>query len=680
MTIQMNEKTICNVLAEKMMSAGPELKKLEGMFSNILTNHNASLPFDFCQGKLINPLNRIPQQIGIWTPVFENECLKYYKRNKDISNRFGGNDASWSDAETIHRASPHKKTIIYMGESVARGFVFDPVVTPAKLLKDKIARYDDYEIVDMACTGINASALLQTVQEVLELHPDMLVIHAGNNWWNAWWGNPSSQVTSSLIGLDIHQIKDVITQQVALYIRFLLESIVNLCKQTEVKLYFVLPEFNYSGWQNEFAIPGWLDDKTAARWQEHVQNANNYLALHKFSEMHAECNMALVLDNETSPLSLELMAKAEEGLGNTCVAKQYYQRSKDAVVWQYTTHTPRCPYFIEELIREIIGNSPDCELIDLPEIFYQRSGEIIPDKTLFVDYVHHSLKGMDWVSDALASAITQKSITMNLSEVYEKDCAGSYILAALHNANYSQQEDVIEYWLSKGLSVGNTEASCARDLAFITRQYSVDQKIAKELYTSINPSINKFLRAFHVSDHSGIRLREIINKYHPAEVESNEEVAPPDANNILVINNRNQHVFRRYPERYAVFTSMIYQNKLLINEVNPQSHFCIKSQAAGEYEVIVCIRSIFSAQGQRATIRINGKDTEVDLGLEWHSFNISTTLLDALDINITIIWSAFSGACEYHKELLSKDMIAGNRQLPIMRITGVIGQVIIKRC
>lgn len=680
MTIQVNEKKICNALAEKMMSAGPELKRLEGMFNNILANHNASLPFDFCQGKLINPLNRIPQQIGIWTPVFENELLKYYKRNKDISNRFGGNDASWSDIETIHRAPPHKKTIIYMGESVARGFIFDPVVTPAKLLKDKIVGYDDYEIVDMACTGINASALLQTVQEVLELHPDMLVIHAGNNWWNAWWGNPSSQVTSSLIGLDIHQIKDVITQQVTLYIRFLLESIVNLCKQTEVKLYFVLPEFNYSGWQNEFAVPGWLDDKATARWLEHVQNADNYLALRKYSEMRAECNMALVLDNETSPLTLELMAKAEEGLGNTFVAKEYYQKSKDAVVWQYTTHTPRCPYFIEELIREILGNSPDCELIDLPEIFYQRSGEIIPDKTLFVDYVHHSLKGMDWVSDALASAITQKNITMNLSEVYEKDCAGSYILAALHNANYSQQEDVIEYWLSKGLSVGNIKTSCAHDLAFLTRQYSVDQKISKKLYTSNNASINKFLRAFHVSDHSGIRLREIIKKYYPAELESSEEIPSLEHNGTLVINNRNQHIFRRYPERYAFFTSMIYQNKLLINEVNPQSHFCTKSQAAGEYKVIICIKSIYPTHGQRARISINGEDTGVDLGLEWHNFIFSTTLFDAQDINITILWPESSGSCEYHKELLAKNMVAGNRQLSVIRITGVIGQIIIRRC
>lgn len=124
--------------------------------------------------------------------------------------------------------------------------------------------------------------------------------------------------------------------------------------------------------------------------------------------MQAECNKALVLDNETSPLSLELMAKAEEGLGNTVIAKEYYIKAKNAVVWQYTTHTPRCPSFIEDLIREIIGQNPDCELIDLPEIFYQRSGKIIPDKTLFVDYVHHSLKGMDWVSDALASAITKK--------------------------------------------------------------------------------------------------------------------------------------------------------------------------------------------------------------------------------------------------------------------------------
>ncbi|ENZ7914798.1 hypothetical protein ACG99R_004921, partial [Klebsiella aerogenes] len=435
MTIQMNNKAICAALAEQMMSAGSPLKRLESIFSNRVLHQKDSLPFDYCDGKLVDPLNHIPQQIGIWSPVFEGTHLKYYKRNKELFNRFGGNDASWSETERLYRANPHKKTIIYLGESVARGFVFDPVVTPAKLLNDKISDHDDYEIVDLACTGMNASALLQTVQEALELHPDMLVIHAGNNWWNCWWGNPSGEVTTSLIGLDIHQIKGVITQQVTLYISFILQSIVNLCKKTEVKLYFVLPEFNYSGWQNEFAIPSWLDDQTSACWLGHMQNANNFYTLQKFPEMKAECNMALVLDNETSPLSLELMAKAEEGLGNNLIAKEYYIKAKNSVVWQYTTHTPRCPNFIEELIREIIGKNPECELIDLPELFYQRSGKVIPDKTLFVDYVHHSLKGMDWVSDAIASAITKKNTFINLSEVYEKDCAGSYLLAALHNAN-----------------------------------------------------------------------------------------------------------------------------------------------------------------------------------------------------------------------------------------------------
>ncbi|HBQ7845362.1 TPA: hypothetical protein L8R78_005111 [Klebsiella aerogenes] len=677
MTIQMNNKGICIALAEQMMAAGPQLKRLESIFSNRVLQQKDSLPFDFCEGRLVDPLNHIPQQIGIWSPVFEGTNLKYYKRNKELFNRFGGNDASWSETEMLYRANPNKKTIIYMGESVARGFVFDPVVTPAKLLKDKIADHD-YEIVDLACTGMNASALLQTVQEALELHPDMIVIHAGNNWWNSWWGNPSAEVTTSLIGLDSLQIKDVITQQVKLYITFILQSIVNLCKKTEVKLYFVLPEFNYAGWQNEFAIPAWLDDQTSACWLEHVQNANNLFALQKFPEMQAECNKALVLDNETSPLSLELMAKAEEGLGNTVIAKEYYIKAKNAVVWQYTTHTPRCPSFIEDLIREIIGQNPDCELIDLPEIFYQSSGKIIPDKTLFVDYVHHSLKGMDWVSDALASAITKKNTIINLSEVYDKDCAGSYLLAALHNANYGQQEDVIEYWLNKTLEMRKLTSSSSNELSFITKHYSADQKLHKEMYTSANASINKFLRAFHISDHSGIRLYELIKKYHPEQLEINEKNLPSEKSDVIVINSRNHHIFRFYPERYAVFTAMTYQNKLLMNEVNPYSFFCVKSLPSGEYEVTICIRSTSSEHSQSATISINGKDTSANLSSEWHNFIFSTSLNEGQDINISIMWPIISGSCDYHRELLAKDMIEGNRQLPVMRITGVIGQIIIR--
>lgn len=123
---------------------------------------------------------------------------------------------------------------------------------------------------------------------------------------------------------------------------------------------------------------------------------------------------------------------------------------------------------------------------------------------------------------------------------------------------------------------------------------------------------------------------------------------------------------------------MTYQNKLLMNEVNPYSFFCVKSLPSGEYEVTICIRSTSSEHSQSATISINGKDTSANLSSEWHNFIFSTSLNEGQDINISIMWPIISGSCDYHRELLAKDMIEGNRQLPVMRITGVIGQIIIR--
>ncbi|NDL00805.1 hypothetical protein [Photorhabdus bodei] len=675
MTIQINNKAICNALAEQMMSANSQLKKLENIYYQAISRREVSLPFDFCKGKVMKPLNKIPQQIGIWTPVFENGQLKYYQRNKELAMRFGGNNASWSETETLHRVRPHTKTIVYLGESVARGFVYDPVVTPAGLLQEKLKPAGDYEIIDLACTGINASALLQTAQEALELHPDMLVIHAGNNWWNAWWGNPSELVTQSLIGLNVQEIQAVITEQLSVYIRFLLESLINLCRLTEVKLFFVLPEFNYSGWQNEFAIPGWLNDKSITHWLEHAHSANEYLQKSDFVRARASCIVALELDNETSPLTLELMAKAESGLGNELAAKEYYVKSKDAVIWQFTTHTPRCPSFIEALIREVVGHSTEATLIDLPALFYQKTGTVIPDKTLFVDYVHHSLKGMDWVSDALASAITDSNVSVNLADLYEDSCAGSHLLVALHNANYSQPDDSVMYWLDKVLSTSGANSALKADIHFLTQQYSSEQKIEKKTYRSDNAAISKFIRAFSTSTHSGVQLRNLLNR-HDTKWQNATETSShyPDGHN-LVINTRNQHIYRHYPARHAVFSSLVYENKLVMNEVNPESRFYISSLVAGEYKVTVCARSTSSDNKQGFSIRINGDYTLCNLSTKWENFTFTVNVKENLDI--TICWPRVSGSQDYHQQLFIRNMIVGDRSLPLMRITGIIGQIII---
>ena len=90
----------------------------------------------------------------------------------------------WADKERIE-PKRCKWRVALLGESVARGYLYDPHFNPAsaleEMLKSQLAA-GKIDIVDLAKSNQTLQELKVIVGQCLALRPDIIVIFAGNNW------------------------------------------------------------------------------------------------------------------------------------------------------------------------------------------------------------------------------------------------------------------------------------------------------------------------------------------------------------------------------------------------------------------------------------------------------------------------------------------------------------------
>src|SRR5690606_38939017 len=102
---------------------------------------------------------------------------------------------------------------------------------------------------------------------------------------------------------------------------------------------------------------------------------------------------------------------------------------------------------IQETIRSFGKRDSFLSVVDLPDIFEKLSGKL-PDKDFFLDYCHHTVKGIQ-VSMASAAkeilAFYDEDIPIESTLEQATSCvptkkveAMAYVFAAIHNAHYGQ--------------------------------------------------------------------------------------------------------------------------------------------------------------------------------------------------------------------------------------------------
>ncbi|HLX09296.1 MAG TPA: hypothetical protein VKY89_15705 [Thermoanaerobaculia bacterium] len=399
----------------------------------------------------------LPPRIGVWELV----SLPGDAAGEGASHRYQRVAASpgtldaWADVPAIERKGSRRRVIL-VGESVARGFFYDPCYTPAQVLEALLASAavpGGVEVVDLARTALTAQGLAELAGSCMALEPDALVIFAGNNW------NIAPQVFGE--GVERALVASVLRRQgVAGFSRFLagrtadgIEALFRTALAPlagKLPVCFLVPGSNLADWRPQLAadVPLLPADGTE-RWLRLRSEACDALAAGR-PEAASLARRMLELDAGTAATAWSILAAVARREGRVEEARDLLERARDARNWDSVLRVPGLSAGDRQVLRRS-ALAAGIELIELPELFEQAAGGL-PGRDLFLDYCHLSAHGIRIAMAAAAErllpalgaspACREELLTRALQPAAELE-AEAHFAAAIHNAHWGQGGEIV---------------------------------------------------------------------------------------------------------------------------------------------------------------------------------------------------------------------------------------------
>ena len=370
----------------------------------------------------------------------------------------------WANVQKIPLKGSRRR-IVLLGESVARGLLFDPHFTPALALQQIMntacgpARI---EIVDLARTDLSQELLLKLVAQSLHLEPDALVIFCGNNWEPL--AHPSDDQLFDIASAfrdagSWRGVKESCESVLIAKARETLGTLGEIVRQRHIPVVFVLPEFNLADWRTECDCPPLLNSEQTEAWLHARCEAEHLLELDAWEKAEGFGERLMQLDQGTTAAGPNILAQVYQKRGDHETARKFLEMARDASVCWPFRQTPRCFSVIQQTIREEAA-AHGIHLVDLPREFTRHLGGEAADRRLFLDYCHLTLEGI-----RISMALTAESLLPQLKfppksckelaqvnlKVPNNVSAGAHFLGAVHSSNWGQGLDVVRHHIRTAL-------------------------------------------------------------------------------------------------------------------------------------------------------------------------------------------------------------------------------------
>src|SRR5690348_5999292 len=125
-------------------------------------------------------LSRVnPKSVGVWRKLSDAAEAPFLRRKDRIDEW-----VLWARKERIEPKRT-KWRIALLGESAARGYLYDPQFNVASSLGGMLQSHigaAEIEVVDLAKSNLVLQQLKVLIGQSLAVEPDVIIIFAGNNW------------------------------------------------------------------------------------------------------------------------------------------------------------------------------------------------------------------------------------------------------------------------------------------------------------------------------------------------------------------------------------------------------------------------------------------------------------------------------------------------------------------
>ena len=381
-----------------------------------------------------------PVRLGVWDAVLRPDGSVEFLRSPDCADAW----RFWADVERIE---PKEATrVVLLGESVARGYFYDPALTPAVVLAAMLG----VEVVDLARTDLVLDEVPGLASGLPALEPDAVVLFAGNNWLHDIPGSleEAERLAAALRTGGFPACRDLFLNELLVpRCGRALDRVAESLSPLGIPVVVVVPEFNLGDWSSEPGVLApVLSEGRNVPWLAARERAESALARGRLADVEIHAAEMIELDGGTSPVPHELLAKARP-----TQARAHLEVARDAACGFLLPHSPRCPAHVQQLLRDKAAEHGFL-LVDLPSVFGP-----LPDRTLFLDYSHLTLEGiriaMAEVADRLEALATSTKSQRGLVEIDPGEEAAAHFLAAIHNAHYGQSHDVVRHHCAAALDL-----------------------------------------------------------------------------------------------------------------------------------------------------------------------------------------------------------------------------------
>jgi hypothetical protein len=420
-----------------------------------------------------NPVPK-PGWVGIWEPRTEDGSVSY-QRSRERTSEW----TSWADVERIPPKGPRKRVVL-IGESVARGYFYDPRLTPARVLEallEVAGIPGGAEVVDLAKNDLDGLALGALVNASLALQPDAIVLFAGNNWAQVsalvrdW---PERHVAATLLREQgVPGLKAYLDEKLlGLFAGRLEGPLVALSARVAIVL--MVPEFNLGDWRFGGMMDApWLPGGANERWLHCFREADQALREERIEEAEVRAREMIELDAGTASAGFTFLAECRRRQGLVAETRELLEKARDSHSWESTVQPPRPLTFVQEALRRA-GSQGKIRLVDLPRIFERQLGGELPDRRLFLDYCHLTSEGIRLAMAAVAASLAPvlggreadvgelAGIPVELDPNVEGEAR---FAAAIHNAHWGQSWDVVHHHCVKALEASRRTADLMQEYA-----------------------------------------------------------------------------------------------------------------------------------------------------------------------------------------------------------------------
>lgn len=328
-------------------------------------------------------------------------------RRRDVA---GVNPWHWADVDYV--PPPHgARRVVLIGESVARGWAYDPMISPFMVLSrqmDQLAP-GGFQCVDLAQAGATAEDLIRLIRQLPATEPDVVVVFAGNNW-----GCMPESPTLEFLADSVSAVRDggyprlrrnFISSVIMPRARQVRDELLQLHAACGTRLVVVLPEFNLQGWEPPQGID--LPVLPAAAfdaWHQLRADAERARDQGRWQGVMTAARQMAALDDGTSPVPGQMIGQAGMALGDGAAARAGLEASRDALTGLGITNTPRTTSGIRDLLAAF-AREHGFALVDMGAAVASAELPQLPDPRYFFDYCHLTDEGMELVMGRVAEAV-----------------------------------------------------------------------------------------------------------------------------------------------------------------------------------------------------------------------------------------------------------------------------------